>query len=267
MFDLWSTEGMRAQIFTANYSKGQVTADGLFEVPDGYDLSQTTLCSSSVVAQRVSGETSLMKTQTNEIKFNAEAGYLGMSGSLENNNLFKEVSSLTCKLYQVGYQSYAPPGMTANFAGGLNTLRVAMGLQGNWPAQGLLAQGRSPTAVICRSEAPLWCKSEACRSVFLTACSGAPGALLETGNKQLAPAQAAQAFLSEFGTHYMSRGSLGSALMSTTSTTKEQLSKLQSSRTSVEVGASASFWGQSVGTSVLNQVEQERASSSSWSVC
>jgi hypothetical protein len=266
VYDLWSTEGARAAVFAASYSSGKKTADNLWLVPDGYDIGQTTECSSSVVSDQVSGETSLMATQTTEIKFSVNAEYGPVSGSLQNNNLFKtsskmmskddsflQVTSLTCRLYQVVFNTFVMPPMTGNFANGLDFMRVALN-----PASQSTTGTSAPTAPSATAACapPPWCKSSRCQAVLRSGC------LLQANggaNYASTPAAAAQAFLSEFGTHFMTRGSLGSAFMSTTSTTREQQSKLESASTSVGVSASAAMWGQSVGTSVLSASEQEDA--------
>ena len=336
VFDLWSTQGARAAVFAASYAGGKTTADKLWEVPDGYDISQTTLCSSSAESAQVSGETSLMATQTTEVKFSVSAGYGPVSGSLENNNLFKAsskmmssndsvlpVSSLTCKLYQVVFNTFGMPAMTGNFADGLDFLRVALANNGSLPTPAPAptvppsaapttatpttatpgpAPSGAPTAsgtCVClstglgnvpdwwcqdnncaaeyvqagqcrwdcpatavaaaapRCSLPTFCKSARCQAVLRGSCL--PGAA--PGASQYTPAEAAEAFLGEFGTHYMTRGSLGSAFMSTTSTTREQQSQIESSSTSVQVAAEAALWGQSVGTSVLRGNEKEEAAS------
>ena len=252
-FDLWSTVGSMAKVFEARYS-GKETPDKQYFVPDGYDITHTTACQSSVTTQKVAGETSLMKAQTAQVKFDTSVGYGEVSGSLQNNDLFKQesklmstsdsflqVSSLICELYQVNYNSYVPPDLTQNFAEALWTLHLA-----------LPAGEERPAAPPCRSgEVPSWCTHKECRSVFLggAGCSQTPD-------------RAALAFLGQFGTHYMLSGSMGSAFQKTSSTTKQQLSELESSSTSIEAGASASFWGAvSAGASVLSKEEQEQASS------
>ena len=58
----------------------------------------------------------------------------------------------------------------------------------------------------------------------------------------------------------MERGSLGSAYVSTSKTTQQQTRMLESSGVSIKAGASASFWGTTAGTSVLNSKEQEAGS-------
>jgi hypothetical protein len=268
VYDLWSTDGAGAAVFAASYSSGKKTADNLWLVPDGYDISQTTQCSSSVVSDQVSGETSLMATQTTEIKFSVSAEYGPVSGSLENSLLFKtsskmmsendsfmQVTSLKCRLYQVVLNTFVMPPMTGNFADGLASMRGAL----NPASQSTTATpGPAPTAPSATAACapPPWCKSSRCQAVLRSGClPQAHGGAQST----LTPAAAAQAFLLEFGTHFMTRGSLGSAFMSTTSTTREQQSKLESADTSVGVCASAAMWGQSVGTSVLSANEQENA--------
>jgi hypothetical protein len=251
LFDLWGTEA-RSSVFAASYAAGKVTADGLYEVPDGYEITQTRACSSSVTTQQMTGETSLMKAQTNQISFDVTAGYGPVKGSLKNSLEFKteskkmsntdsylQVSSLSCTLYQVTHNQYDPAGLTKNFANGIMTLHRALSAGGERPAEPPRRKG----------EAPSWCTLKACQSFFLK------------GAGSSTPEDAALGFLENFGTHYMMRGSLGSAFMSTTSTTKEQLSELQNSSTKLDVGASVSFWDQSVGSSVLSEVEKAEASS------
>jgi hypothetical protein len=261
VYDLWSTEGARAAVFAASYLGGKKTSDLLWLVPDGYDITSVTQCSSSVVSDQVSGETSLMATQTTEIKFTASAEYGPVSGSLENNNLFKtsskmmskndsflQVTSLTCRLYQVVFNTFGLPPMTGNFADGLDLMRVALVNNGTLSTPGPAPTSQNTTMAPCAL--PPWCKSSGCQAALRSGC---------LPQASYTPAAAAQAVLSEFGTHYMTRGSLGSAFMSTTSTTREQQSKLESASTSIQVAASASLWGQSVGASVLSANEKEDA--------
>ena len=216
VFNLYDNAAKRGNVFEASYARGFQSADGLYAIPDGYDMTQTTQCSASEDTQVMTGETSLMNSQTTEVKFSAGGGAGPVKGTLENSNTFKsmskemssdnsflQVTSLTCKLYQVQLKSYDMPGLTNNFVQGLVDLRAAQASDVAWNAA---------------------------------------------------------RFLSEFGTHYMERGSLGSAYVSTSKTTQQQTRMLESSGVSIKVGASASFWGATAGTSVLNSKEQEAGS-------
>ncbi len=43
VFDLWSTDGARQAVFAADYTSRKETADGLWLVPDGYEIGATTM--------------------------------------------------------------------------------------------------------------------------------------------------------------------------------------------------------------------------------
>jgi hypothetical protein len=233
---------------------------------------------------------------------------------MSKDDSFLQVTSLTCRLYQVVFNTFGLPPMTANFADGLDLMRVALVNNGTLPTPGpaptsqpptsqpttatptsqptTATPGPAPTAppssvpatCVCRSGrasiTDAWCQSSNCAEVYVNdgACRWDCPTLAaralptwckslrcqavlrsEASSSQYTPAAAAQAILSEFGTHFMSRGSLGSAFMSTTSTTREQQSKLLSASTTIEVAASAALWGQSVGASVLSANEKEDA--------
>jgi hypothetical protein len=218
VFSNYDTLEKRGSIFEGAYARGLTPADGLLSIPDGYDMTQTTLCSSLVDTQQVSGQTSLKKSETTEVKVSVSAAYGPVKGEIQNSNRFTklseqmsstdsylQVSSLTCKLYQVGFKKFDPPGFTSNFVQGVVTINEG------------LVNGDD--------------------SAFLS-----------------------EMFVNQFGTHYMERGSLGSIYMTTTVTSKAQQSLLESNGVSVEAGAKASFYGNAVGTSVLNSKEQAEAS-------
>jgi hypothetical protein len=86
-----------------------------------------------------------------------------MSSEMSSDSSFQQVTSLTCRLYQVQFKSYDPPVLTTNFVQGLVDLRDSSPEDQGWNAL---------------------------------------------------------RFITEFGTHYMERGSLGSAFVSKTMTTQ-----------------------------------------------
>jgi hypothetical protein len=124
-FNLDNTDGQRNEIFDGVYTPGHTSADGRFEVPDGYEMTATTLCSGDVSVKEISGEKSLVESQTTEV--DSSIGFI--KGSFKNSNTFKSlkdkmskddstlnVAKLKCGLYQVSTKKFEMPPFSRNFA-------------------------------------------------------------------------------------------------------------------------------------------------------
>jgi hypothetical protein len=134
-FHLVDTGGQRAAVFRGAYAQGQETVDGRFKVPDGYDMTATTMCSGDVSVNEIRGEKSLVESQTTEVELSAAYGNGLIAGSFKNNMAFKkhrdemsktsstlQEAKLKCSLYQVSIQNSNLPPFSVNFANAVQRL-------------------------------------------------------------------------------------------------------------------------------------------------
>ena len=222
-FNTWDPEGQRAQIFEASYSKNLTTADANFLVPDGFSVTSTTRCSTLAKTSQVSGETSLRETQSTQVDISASASFGPMSGSLQNSNKMTSLSSSMSK--------------SDSF---LQVTELTCELyQVNLQVydQPMLTQD----FVLGLEQLYLALKQPAA-----------------SGDTNLT--SKAERFVAQFGTHYMSRGSMGSKYMQTFESTRVQTQKLESSGVDIAVAAQASMVGTTAAASVLTSTQKEQAS-------
>ena len=125
--------GFRQQpIFDSSYSKGKVTPDGRFLIPDGMNvISCAGDCSMQFTSKSMSG----MQSYTSSLdvkasvegsgwgaRFSASADYKHVDSSTKSSKSLFTHSEISCCAYTASVLDYAPPAFSENFLNGAKSL-------------------------------------------------------------------------------------------------------------------------------------------------
>ena len=126
--------GFKQPIFEASYSKGKVTGDGRFKVPNGMSLvSCNGDCNLEFTSQSMSGLESYTKSLDVKVsaegsgwegRFSASTDYKHVDSSTKSSQSLFTHSEISCCAYTASILEYDTPALSQNFIKGVKTLPI-----------------------------------------------------------------------------------------------------------------------------------------------
>eukprot|EP00516_Mucochytrium_quahogii_P011190 CAMPEP_0203784346 /NCGR_PEP_ID=MMETSP0100_2-20121128/411_1 /ASSEMBLY_ACC=CAM_ASM_000210 /TAXON_ID=96639 /ORGANISM=" , Strain NY0313808BC1" /LENGTH=380 /DNA_ID=CAMNT_0050686309 /DNA_START=2002 /DNA_END=3140 /DNA_ORIENTATION=+ len=137
-FSIYNDTGTRAQIFQTVYTKGGVTTDGIWRIPDGMIAVKQARCSLDSSAETYAGGSSFVETLSTHVeveaqvgfwfakaKFQASADYQHISKGATSNSHFYTRTALGCILYTIDIQTFSLPPFTSQFLYSIRLMKNA----------------------------------------------------------------------------------------------------------------------------------------------